>query len=395
MRVLVVTSSYPRFAGDTAGIFIHEQARQLVLAGLSVTVIAPFAPGAHPTETYDGVVIRRFRYWYSDRQHAVAYGDGLIENIRRSWLSKVQAPFFIMAFVLSVIRWASQSDIVHAHWWPAAAVALLARMWQHRPIVMTLHGTDVQFAVSHPLLRRIARWVVRRVDHVISVSPRLIQQAQRDISSIASATVIPDMVPELPALFDVSHEYPQTGAVLWVGRLIPVKNIPWLIESIRPFLNQHPTAHLTLVGDGNEYQRIVRLIVQYGLSRRVTLQGSVPHQNLRSYFQHADIVVLPSQQEGFGVSAVEGMASARPVVVTRTCGMADMIHDKETGMVISSQAGNELVAALEYLCADYSRAQAIGQWARDVIRRQLDPARLTQQLRDVYIQATGAGSGAR
>ena len=163
MKIVVLTTSYPRHAGDFAGRFIADAVERLRERGLEVDVVAP----------------GRFR------DFGLSYGDGVVANLRRRpWA----APLLLGSMLLAVRRAARGADLVHAHWLPAGAVAALSG----KPFVVTLHGTDVELARRAP---RLARLVLRRARAVVCVSSALAEAARR--LGATDPSVIPNGV-ELP-----------------------------------------------------------------------------------------------------------------------------------------------------------------------------------------------------
>jgi hypothetical protein len=119
--VLIVTTSYPRFAGDFTGHFIESLAREIALSGAFVTVLCPHAEGLAAVEERDGVSVRRFHYWY-DRMQRVAYGDGIPANIRGDWRAALALPAFAIRLRRKVGQYAAAADVVHVQWCPTRAV---------------------------------------------------------------------------------------------------------------------------------------------------------------------------------------------------------------------------------------------------------------------------------
>ncbi len=167
MRVVVLTTSYPREPGDVAGRFIADAVDRLRGRGLDVEVVSP-----------------------ADFPHfGLAYGSGIVGNLRRRpWLA-VLLPLFLLSFAVAAVRAARGADLVHAHWLPSAAVALLTR----KPMVAQVWGTDVELARRAPWL---ARFVLRRAAVVVAPSTVLAAEARtlgaREVVVIPSGVDVAD-----------------------------------------------------------------------------------------------------------------------------------------------------------------------------------------------------------
>ena len=151
MKVVVLTTSYPREEGDFAGRFVADAVERIRARDVDVEVVSPLA----------------FRHF------GLAYGRGVVHNLkRRPWA----APFFLGEMTRATRRAARSADLVHAHWLPAGAVAALAG----RPFVLTLHGTDLELARRAPWL---AGRILRRASVVVAVSKALADEAPAHIKA--------------------------------------------------------------------------------------------------------------------------------------------------------------------------------------------------------------------
>src|SRR5438132_614373 len=167
MRVCVLTTSYPRSADDVAGRFVAEAVERLRAAGIEVDVVSPAG----------------FRHF------GIAYGGGIVQNVRRRpWLAFL-LPAFLASYALAARRAARRADVVHAHWIPSGLAALATG----KPFLLQVWGTDVELARRAPWL---ARPVVRRAQVVVAASSFLADEARR--LGAREVRVIPGGV-EIPA----------------------------------------------------------------------------------------------------------------------------------------------------------------------------------------------------
>src|SRR6266540_2673350 len=149
MRVAVLTTSYPRGPSDTAGLFIADAVERLRARRVEAVVVSPT----------------------SFRHFGLAYGAGIVGNLRaRPWLA-LALPLFLIGFWRAARRAARTADVVHAHWLPSAAVGLLTG----RPVVAQVWGTDVELARRLPWL---ARAVLRRARVVVAPSTDLAERTR-------------------------------------------------------------------------------------------------------------------------------------------------------------------------------------------------------------------------
>ncbi len=324
MKVVVLTTSYPRHEDDAAGAFVRDAVEHVRAAGIEVEVVSPA----------------------SFRHYGIAFGHGIPGNLRRRpWLA-LALPLFLAGFVRAARRAARDADLVHAHWLPAGLVALLTG----KPYLVQLWGTDVELARRAPWL---ARPVLRRARAVV-VASAFLADAARELGA-REVAVIPSGV-ELPAEPGAPGEPPH---VLYVGRLSREKGIEDFLIATR---------------------ELPRVVVGGGPVDVPEAIGPLPPRELGAYYDAAAVVVVPSRREGYGVVAREAMAHGRAVVATAVGGLPDAIRDGETGLLVPSGDPKALRAAIERLLGDRALRERLGAAAREHVERELSWPAATEAL---------------
>ncbi len=154
---------------------------------------------------------------------------------------------------------------------------------------------------------------------------------------------------------------------IYTGRLVTTKGLPLLVEVWRRLAGEMGSVHLLLVGEGGlgiqNCEAALRASVrQHGLDGRVTFTGRVT--DVAPYLQAADCFVLPSEDEAFGLAAVEAMACGLPVLATAVGGLVDIVGDGETGLLIPPADAGALAGGLRRLLGDEKLSQALGRAGR-------------------------------
>jgi glycosyltransferase involved in cell wall biosynthesis len=340
MKVCVLTTSYPRGPDDVAGVFVRDAVEHLRSAGFDVTVVSPAG----------------FRHF------GLAYGHGIVGNIKRRPWKALLVPAFFVSYSLAARRAARDADLVHAHWLPSALPAVATR----KPFVLQLWGTDVELATR---ARRISRLLVGRARLVICPSESLATNAReldaRGVAVIPSGVVIPDEIgtPDHPP-----H-------VLYVGRLSEEKGVLELVAATQGIPR-------VIVGDGPLRERLPDAL------------GFVPRAQLGAYYERAAVVLCPSRREGYGVAAREAMAYGRPVVASAVGGLLDAVEDGVTGLRVPPRDPQALRAAIETLLADSGLRSRLGAAARSAAREQFSWDVATAETLSAYRAATGGTSRA-
>jgi glycogen(starch) synthase len=335
MRVAVLTTSYPRGPGDTAGLFVADAVERLRQRGVEVDVVSP----------------ARFR------DFGLAYGDGIVGNVRRRPWRAALLPLFLLAFLRAARRAARDADVVHAHWLPSAAVGLLTG----KPVIAQVWGTDVQLAQRLP---RVARSILRRASVVAAPSTALAERVRA--LGAPEVRVIPGGV-DVPA---EAGEPEEPATVLYAGRLSPEKGVLELLEAA----NGIP---LVIAGDGPLRDRVPEAL------------GFVSHDELDRLYTRAAVVACPSYREGFGVVCAEAMAHARPVVASAVGGFLDLVVDGETGILVPPGDVGALRNALRRLLDDPDLRARMGEAGRARVRERFSWNAATDATLAAYEKALG------
>ena len=337
MRIAVLTTSYPRFPGDAAGHFVADAVERLRARGVEVKVVAP--------DGFD--------------HYGIAYGDGVVGNLRRRPRRALLLPPMLWNFRREAKKAARAADLVHAHWLQTGFIAA----YVGRPFVVQLWGTDVEVARRAP---RLMRPILRRARLVIAASNAL-AEAARELGA-REVRVIPSGV-DLPPF---AREEANPPEVLFAGRLSVEKGILELLAAADGM-------KLVVAGDGPLRDRVPGAL------------GFVPHEELAPLYDRAAVVAVPSHREGFGVVCAEAMAHARPVVATAVGGLLDLVVDGETGLLVPPRDPPALRAALERLLRDRELRRRLGAAARERIRERFSWDRVVDETLQAYEDALAGG----
>jgi len=333
VRVLVLTTSYPRFPGDAAGPFVADAVEAVRALGVDVDVISP----------------QDFRHF------GIGYGSGIPGNLRAAPWKAALVPAMLTAFARAARRRSGHVDVVHAHWLSAGPAAIATR----KPFVLQLWGTDAELARRVP---RLARAIVRRARIVVCASSALADDARR--LGARDVRLIPSGV-ELPADVGAPDDPPH---VLFAGRLSPEKGILQFLEASEGLPR-------VIAGDGPLRKRVPEA------------RGMVARGELGSYYEHAAVVAVPSLREGFGMVCLEAMAHGRPVVASATGGLLDLVEDGTTGLLVRPGDVPALRAAIERLLGDEALRRRLGESARDRARERFSSEQMAAQLTEAYADA--------
>lgn len=305
-------------------------------------------------------------------------------------------------------------ELVHSHYWLSAlAGERPAQAWgvPHLAMFHTLAEVKLRARASeHESPRRLEteRRLVHDVDRVVAATEherRLLRQVYR---------VPPARVAVIPLGVDLERFQPRDRAVarrtlgmnsddrilLAIGRIQPLKGLDILIRALADMTDRTGVRLLVIGGDERAEPEIARLRAtadEVGVADAVEFIGPVPHDDLATYYNAADLVVVPSFYESFGLVAVEAMASGVPVVASRVGGLASTVADGRTGYLIPWRCPEPFAEKIELLLRNEPLRSALG--AAGVLRMQAYSWRsVAERLRTLYaatIAERAATSGVR
>ena len=287
-------------------------------------------------------------------------------------------------------------DLIHSHYWLSGMVgATLSREWD-APHVATFHT----LAKTKMRARPGEREPQLRQDteaHVMSVADGVVVSTDEERQDVIRHYDAPSRnVHVIPAgvNLDMFQPVDQDAAraelgigkdervILYVGRIEPLKGIDILLRAV-PMLEYGQNLKVLIVG-GNpathhphargrhpresgdaELDRLKSLAFELGVSDRVTFTGSVPQETLPAYYSAADVFVLPSHSESFGLAPLEAMACGTPVVVSRVGGMKTFVNSGENGYLVPWRCPESFAQRLDVLLANPELRNAMGRAARD------------------------------
>src|SRR5262249_37148248 len=269
-------------------------------------------------------------------------------------------------------------DLVHAHYAvPHATAAYLAREMlaaesaRAPRTVTTLHGTDITLIASAEYYRPVVAFSIERSDAVTAVSASLKADTLRTLSSPRDIQVIPNFVdcaewrrrPDSGLRASIASR--GEGVLMHASNFRPVKRVGAVLE-IFQHVRRQVAAKLVFVGDGPDREPLERRVAEEGMSGAVLFAGE--QQDLVAWLSAADVFLLPSVQESFGLAALEAMACEVPVVASRIGGLPELIEDGVTGFLCPPDAIDAMGELATTLLVDRDRRQNMGHDAAERVR---------------------------
>lgn len=378
LTVCMVTTTFPRWAGDGQGAFVWGLARALSNQGIRVKVIALHTPNSLTKEWIEGVeVIRPIYWWPVQYEKLLAEGGGLPITLRKYYLARFQLLIYLILYVVVAAKHALSAEIIHAHWTLSGLVALLGKFVHKRPVIITVQGSDILQVTKSKIGRILTHAILKRCQRTVALSSAL-QRATAAIGiPISQIAIIPNGVNPRQFMTDgryTSQFASREAIILFVGSLIERKGARYLLDAIPAILKKHPEYSLVLIGEGPEQQALLDQSALLGISEHIQFLGFQPQEEVSKWMRRARVFVLPSLEEGQGVVLLEAIASGTPVVATNVDGIPDVITS-DVGRLISTKDPTALAQAVTFYldepvlwekasCNAIERAKTVYDWEK-------------------------------
>jgi teichuronic acid biosynthesis glycosyltransferase TuaC len=367
MKVCFISTSYPRSKSDDAGIFVERLAQSLSEIGVKILVIAPRDSDEAEYENHGSIEVVRVNYagWAS---HKLAYGAGIVPNLRARPALILQVPFLFLALTRAALKRSNEIDLIHAHWIPSAAVGLLLKIMKRKKYLITVRGEDLRMIT---LLKWLLLVLLKQAQVVISVSSEFKTKLSALLTQVEhipnGIQVTLPTVNEL-ASFKVAHKFkPEIRYLIFVGSLIERKRIELLIQALASL--EHKDLSLILIGreaDKSYLNKLKSLVNELGLNERVRFEGAIAPNLIGSYLLAANIYLSASEFEGRSNSVLEAMYAGLPVLLSNIAAHAEVVKDRETGLLFNDI--DDLVHKLTELLNDRPLLTKLSQAAKNTVK---------------------------
>lgn len=310
MKIAIIVSQFPPKTVDGTEIATYFMAETLGRRGHEVHVITSLDEGL-PEESYEkGFYIHRIR------------------------LIKIRI-FGGIFFWLAIIKkiWEIDPELVHAQSLLCGIPALISKKMLKIPYAVWGQGSDVY--IPDRIIKLSSKTVIKNADSAIALTEDMkkvmVDIFDRDIAVVANGVKL-EVNAEEPPLQKVAGPEKR---ILFVGRLHPVKGVRYLIQAMALVHEKSPDTKLIIVGAGDERYCLEDLTDHLRIKEYVDFVGKVPHERIGDYLSHADIFVLSSLSESFGIVLLEAMVYGLPIVATRVGGIPEIIENGVNGFLVN------------------------------------------------------------
>ena len=394
-RVLILSWEYPPLIEGGLARHVRKLSEALVELGIEVHVLTRGGEESPAEESSGGVAIHRIR----EPTRPTDLGEFV------AWVERMNSDMLAAGVELGD---RFDFDLVHGHdWLVANACDHLSRRFD-APLVTTIHATEhgrhQGWVKDHPqsYIHGVERWITNRSQRVIACSAYMREQIA-DIFGVAEGriTVIPNGIdpldlprPDPAELARLRREFaaPQERLVLLIGRLVYEKGFQLALEAMPKVIEAAPGTRFLVAGSGTHEEELKRQAEELGLMEHGTFLGWIGDDVLHTLYAIADLTVVPSIYEPFGLVALEAMASGCPCIVADTGGLREVVPHEEAGLRFAARDPEALAeVAIRVLSDPELEARLIAEAKEHVLR--FDWGDVAAQTAAVYADLVGVKFG--
>jgi glycosyltransferase involved in cell wall biosynthesis len=377
-RILMLSWEYPPRLIGGLGRVVCALAREMVAQGLEVHVITADHPG---TEEYEldegGVHVHRVK-----TQTGPAGTEWPTPNFI-AWDARLN--FGMLQYALK-LHSEKPFDIVHAHDWLVADAAWVLKS-VGLPLVSTIHATE--FGRNHGIFSDDSRYIDTVEWRLIYESRLVIVNSSHMFDEVVDHFVVPNKLQcgLSSEVLRAKHGIGEGPVLLFVGRLVREKGVQVLLEAAPDILERHPGANIVIAGAGYYEEELRALTNAKGLCERVKFFGLANDADLSELYTIADVLVVPSLYEPFGIVALEGMAARVAVVTSDAGGLKDIVEHTTDGITTFAGDQNSLTWGILQVLDNPDLARNIKEAARQKVLSQFTWTKITERTLEFYAAA--------
>lgn len=395
MRVLHVSWEYPPIIYGGLGRHVQSLTKAQAKRGDDVTVLTQTADRVPSRETIDGVHVIRAPHDPPDVPFS--------EETLLAWVMGMQTGMIRQGASVGPV------DVVHAHDWVSAHAAVALRdIVGARALVATIHATEAgrhQGWLPGPLsdaIHSVEHWLAHEADRVITCSQHMRREVEQlfglpgdRVSVIANGIDLKRWRATRARTEQARDAHAATGPlVVFVGRLEWEKGAHTLIDALPRLRRRVPGLRAVIAGRGGHAADLEDQARLGRVSSAVDFVGWLPEPELHGLIAAADVLVVPSIYEPFGLVAIEGAALGAPLVVARTGGLAEFVEDGVTGRTFAPGDVAGLADAVTAAISDPASSRSMAVAARERLRESYAWSLLAEQTDEAYDHALAAGRSA-
>lgn len=374
----------PRVIGGISP-HVYFLSKSLAKQGVKVYVATCDFPGAPTHEVIDGIEVYRIDSYKTPAPDFATWVYLMNLNMQRETAALTR-------------KLADKIDVFHAHDWLVANAGIGLKHVFRKPLLVTMHSTEMgrregTHTTTEKMIHETEAWLTYEAWKVICCSDYMISHVKWAFGLPSDKLV---MVPNgvNTACYDTSANndakafrakfaLPEEKIVLFVGRLVYEKGIHILINAVPKILSK-VNAKFIIVGSGYMKEQLLNIVRSMGLEHKVLFEGFMDEETLVRLQKTADVSVVPSLFEPFGIVALEAMAAKSPVVVSDTGGLSEIVDHDTSGVKVYPNNPESLAWGITKVLLDSAYASRIRENAYRKVQEKYDWEKIAQQTKRIY-----------
>ncbi len=374
----------PRIIGGISP-HVYFLSESLAKNGVKVHVVTCDFPGAPAQENINGAEIYRIDSYKNPSPDFTTWVYLMNLNMQKeaaAIAAKLSEPI----------------DVFHAHDWLVATAGIGLKHIFRKPLLVTMHSTEIGrrdglHTTTEHTIHETEAWLTYEAWKVVCCSDYMMQHVKwafglpNDKMTMVPNGVNPHVYNGVDNRdlreFRLKYALPNEKIVLYVGRLVYEKGIHILINAVPKILTK-VDAKFVIVGSGYMQEQLSNIVKSMGLEHKVLFTGFVDEASLLKLQKAADVSVVPSLFEPFGIVALEAMAAKSPVVVSDTGGLSEIVQHEVTGVKVYPNDTDSLAWGITKVLTDGKFAKYVRENAHKVILEKYDWHKIAEQTCNVY-----------
>jgi glycosyltransferase involved in cell wall biosynthesis len=355
IKVLMFGWEFPPFKSGGLGTACYSLTKGLARNGADVTFVMPVTPEGAKARFVkligaSNIKIRKidslltaymtsnsYEENYSNTKQKQVYGRNLFEEVSRYSLRAVK------------IAREEKHDIIHAHDWMTYQAAINAKKISKKPLVVHLHATEFDRTGGNPDPR------ISHAEYLgLKEADKIITNSNFSKQNIIKHYKIPEQKIEV-VHWGIDEEHipayntKKDKTVLFLGRVTLQKGPDYFVEVAKKVLEYEPHTRFIIVGDGDMLPKIINRTAELGITDKIIFTGALAGEDVNRAFQTADLYVMPSVSEPFGLVALESLKNGTPILISKQSGVSEVIHHAlKTDFWDIERMTNQIVGVLRY-----------------------------------------------
>jgi glycogen synthase len=242
-------------------------------------------------------------------------------------------------------------DVIHAHDWMTFELGIAIKNIYNKPLITHVHSTEYDRSIGNPYHRilEIEKIGLENADKIIAVSTYTANIIKNNYNIDSSKiSVIYNGIDNEVNNKDIIHKN-DNKTVLFLGRMSAQKGIDYLLKSAQKVIKINPNINFVIVGTGEMLQYLIDLTIELGIVNNVIFVGQMNHQSVDLAYKSADLFVMPSISEPFGLTCLEAIKNGTPVIISKQSGASEVVHNcLKIDFWDIDEMANKILAVLEH-----------------------------------------------